>query len=34
VISVSAGVRGCQLVLAPDDLARVLDAQYCAIAKS
>ena len=33
-ISVSAGVRGCQLVLAPDDLARVLDAQYCAIAKS
>jgi Cys-tRNA(Pro)/Cys-tRNA(Cys) deacylase len=33
VISVSAGVRGCQLVLAPDDLTRVLDAQYCAIAK-
>ncbi len=33
-ISVSAGVRGCQLVLAPDDLTRVLDAQCCAIAKS
>jgi Cys-tRNA(Pro)/Cys-tRNA(Cys) deacylase len=34
VISVSAGVRGCQLVLAPDDLTRVLEAQCCAIAKS
>src|SRR5450631_1893345 len=34
VISVSAGVRGCQLVLAPDDLTHVLDAQCCAIAKS
>ncbi len=33
VISVSAGVRGCHLVLAPDDLVRVLDAQICAIAK-
>ena len=31
-ISVSAGVRGCQMVLAPDDLARVLDATYSAIA--
>jgi Cys-tRNA(Pro)/Cys-tRNA(Cys) deacylase len=34
VISVSAGVRGCQMVLAADDLAKVLDSQYCAIAKS
>ena len=34
VISVSAGVRGCQMLLAPDDLTRVLDARYCAIAKS
>ena len=32
VISVSAGVRGCQLVLAPDDLARITEATYCAIA--
>jgi Cys-tRNA(Pro)/Cys-tRNA(Cys) deacylase len=34
VISVSAGVRGCQMVLAPNDLTRVLDAQVGAIAKS
>jgi len=34
VISVSAGVRGCQMLLAPDDLTRVLDARCCAIAKS
>ena len=34
VISVSAGVRGCQLILAPDDLISVLDAQCRAIAKS
>jgi Cys-tRNA(Pro)/Cys-tRNA(Cys) deacylase len=34
VISVSAGLRGCQLVLAPDDLARVLNARCGAIAKS
>jgi len=33
VISVSAGIRGCQLVLAPDDLARAFSAQFCAIAK-
>ena len=33
-ISVSAGIRGCQLVLEPDDLTRVLDARCCAIAKS
>jgi len=31
VISVSAGVRGCQLVLAPDDLVRVTEAVYCGI---
>jgi hypothetical protein len=30
-ISVSAGMRGCQMLLAPDDLTRVLDAQCCAI---
>ena len=34
VISVSAGVRGCQMLLAPDDLTRVLDARSCAIANS
>jgi Cys-tRNA(Pro)/Cys-tRNA(Cys) deacylase len=33
VISVSAGVRGGQMVLAPDDLTRILDARCCAIAK-
>jgi Cys-tRNA(Pro)/Cys-tRNA(Cys) deacylase len=33
VISVSAGVRGCQMLLAPQDLTRVLDARHCAIAK-
>jgi Cys-tRNA(Pro)/Cys-tRNA(Cys) deacylase len=33
-ISVSAGLRGCQMILAPDDLIRVLDAQCFAIAKS
>jgi len=33
-ISVSAGVRGCQMVLAPDDLTRIRDGRYCAIAKS
>ena len=32
VMSVSAGVRGCQLVLAPDDLARITQATYGAIA--
>lgn len=31
VISVSAGVRGCQMLLAPGDLARVTDAQRAAI---
>jgi Cys-tRNA(Pro)/Cys-tRNA(Cys) deacylase len=32
VISVSAGLRGCQLLLAPGDLARVTGAHLCAIA--
>jgi Cys-tRNA(Pro)/Cys-tRNA(Cys) deacylase len=31
-ISVSAGVRGCQLVLAPDDLVQVTGGIYCGIA--
>jgi Cys-tRNA(Pro)/Cys-tRNA(Cys) deacylase len=30
-ISVSAGIRGCQLVLAPDDLVRVTEAKYAEI---
>uniref|UniRef100_Q01VD6 Cys-tRNA(Pro)/Cys-tRNA(Cys) deacylase n=1 Tax=Solibacter usitatus (strain Ellin6076) TaxID=234267 RepID=Q01VD6_SOLUE len=33
VISVSAGMRGCQMILAPDGLARVTGAQRCAIAR-
>ncbi|HXA51750.1 MAG TPA: Cys-tRNA(Pro) deacylase [Candidatus Acidoferrum sp.] len=33
VISVSAGVRGCQLLLAPDDLVRVTSGERFAIAK-
>jgi Cys-tRNA(Pro)/Cys-tRNA(Cys) deacylase len=33
IIAVSAGIRGCQLLLAPDNLARVVEAQRCAIAK-
>src|SRR5579872_6853479 len=32
VISVSAGLRGCQMLLAPGDLARVVDAHRCDIA--
>ena len=32
IISVSAGLRGCQMLLAPGDLARAVDAQRCAIA--
>jgi len=32
VISVSAGLRGTQMLLAPIDLARVVDAQRCDIA--
>jgi Cys-tRNA(Pro)/Cys-tRNA(Cys) deacylase len=31
-ISVSAGLRGCQMLLAPGDLARTVEAQSCAIA--
>jgi Cys-tRNA(Pro)/Cys-tRNA(Cys) deacylase len=33
VVSVSAGVRGCQMVLAPDDLVRVTGALSCGIAR-
>jgi len=33
VISVSAGVRGCQMLIAPDDLARVTGAVTCDIAR-
>jgi Cys-tRNA(Pro)/Cys-tRNA(Cys) deacylase len=32
-ISVSAGVRGCQMLLTPDDLVRVTEGERCAIAK-
>jgi Cys-tRNA(Pro)/Cys-tRNA(Cys) deacylase len=32
-ISVSAGVRGCQMLVAPADLARLTGATYCAIAR-
>ncbi len=32
IISVSAGVRGCQMLLAPGDLARIVDARRGAIA--
>ncbi len=33
VIAVSAGVRGCQMVLAPEDLVRVTGAVTCPIAR-
>jgi Cys-tRNA(Pro)/Cys-tRNA(Cys) deacylase len=33
VISISAGARGCQMLLAPGDLARIAAATVCAIAK-
>jgi Cys-tRNA(Pro)/Cys-tRNA(Cys) deacylase len=33
VISVSAGIRGCQMLLAPDDLKRVTSAEYAAIGR-
>jgi Cys-tRNA(Pro)/Cys-tRNA(Cys) deacylase len=33
VISVSAGMRGCQMLVAPDDLARVTGGVRCGIAK-
>src|SRR5450631_826013 len=29
-VAVSAGIRGCQMVLAPGDLVRAVDAQRCA----
>lgn len=32
-IAVSAGVRGCQMILKPDDLARAVEAQFVAIAR-
>ena len=32
IISVSAGMRGCQMLLAPDDLARATEVHRCAIA--
>jgi Cys-tRNA(Pro)/Cys-tRNA(Cys) deacylase len=32
IISVSAGIRGCQMLLRPSDLARVVDAVPCPIA--
>jgi len=32
IISVSAGLRGCQMLLSPDDLTRVTQASDCAIA--
>jgi Cys-tRNA(Pro)/Cys-tRNA(Cys) deacylase len=32
-ISVSAGIRGCQMILPPDDLLRVTQGSYAAIAK-
>ena len=32
-IAVSAGIRGCQMVLAPVDLIRIVEAQRCAIAQ-
>jgi Cys-tRNA(Pro)/Cys-tRNA(Cys) deacylase len=33
VFSISAGVRGCQMLVAPGDLVRITDAKRCAIAK-
>src|SRR3954447_7008961 len=33
VISVSAGMRGCQMILTPADLARITEAHRCAIAR-
>jgi Cys-tRNA(Pro)/Cys-tRNA(Cys) deacylase len=31
-VSVSAGMRGCQMILAPEDLVRITEAERCAIA--
>ena len=33
VISVSAGIHSCQILLTPDDLARVVEVRRCAIAR-
>jgi Cys-tRNA(Pro)/Cys-tRNA(Cys) deacylase len=33
VISVSAGMRGCQMILAPDDLLRVTEGSYAPLGK-
>jgi Cys-tRNA(Pro)/Cys-tRNA(Cys) deacylase len=33
VFSISAGVRGCQMLVAPDDVVRITDGKRCAIAK-
>ncbi len=33
IISLSAGIRGCQMLLAPDDLARVVELHRAAISK-
>jgi len=33
IISVSAGVRGCQMLVAPGDLARVVELRRCDIAR-
>jgi Cys-tRNA(Pro)/Cys-tRNA(Cys) deacylase len=33
VISVSAGIRGCQILLTPDDLARITNGKRCDIAR-
>ena len=33
VISVSAGMRGCQMLLAPPDLARAVEARFATLAK-
>ena len=32
-IAVSAGIRGCQMLVAPGDLARITEARHCPIAK-
>ncbi len=34
VIAVSAGIRGCQLVVAPDKLAQAVQASLCQIARN
>jgi Cys-tRNA(Pro)/Cys-tRNA(Cys) deacylase len=33
VFSISAGIRGCQMLIAPDDVVRLTGAHRCAIAK-